>query len=288
MTEIKFFKQHQQQIKRRLTGLKVIYTDLDGTLLNDKGSLLKDSNGRFYLGAVEGIHKLQQRGIDLVLVSGRNKTQLRYNAQMMGLKNYIAELGSELVYELGKEVRVTFDDSHIDYDITYGGKDLKKIIRLLKKNFPHKIEGKMEWSRYRSYNALFFGEIDLARANQLLRENGYGNLALVENGKSGLVDLDLEVKDLYIYNLMPRGVSKAKAIALDKKVRKIETGQCIALGDSPADIDMASEVEYFFLMGDSLKKDGDFIHKLAKYDNILVTNGEMNRGWTEVISYLLE
>ena len=143
----------------------MIYSDLDGTLFNDQGCLIKDAEEKFYFDAVELIDDIGQRGWDLVIVSGRNKHQLRYNAQMIGVKNYIAELGSELVYDLGKEVHVTFDDTKGCYDLTYGSKDLIKIIDMVMEEFPGKIESRMEWSRYRSYNALFLGEVDLRRAN---------------------------------------------------------------------------------------------------------------------------
>jgi len=284
--KLKFFKDHKQEIKNNLLGLKVIYTDLDGTLLNDRGCLIKDGDDHYFLGAVDCIRKIGEKGIDLVLASGRNKTQLRYNAQMIGAKNYIAELGCELVYDLGRDVRVTFDSKKINYQTTYGGKDLIRIIDILKDAFPGKIEGRVEWSKYRSYNALFFGEIDLARANKLLKEKGYQGLHLVENGKSALVDLNLDVNTLFIYNLMPEGVDKAAAVALDRKIRGIPSSQCIALGDSPADLSMAGEVGYFFLMGDCLKEDDDFLRKLSCYDNIYLTSQKMNRGWVEVIDYL--
>ncbi len=286
MAEVKQFKHFMQKIKNGLAPLKIIYTDLDGTLLNDQGCLIKDGHGRYFLEGVECIKKIGEKNIDMVLVSGRNKTQLRYNAQMLGLKNYIAELGCELVYDLGKDVRVTFDAKKIDYAITHGGKDLASIIHILKQAFPKKIEGKVEWSQYRSYNALFFGEIDLSKANQLLKEKGFGGLCLVENGKSALVNLDLDVKNLYIYNLMPKGVDKAQAIALDRKIRGVSKNQCIALGDSITDISMAREVGYFFLMGGSLKKEPGFLRELGKYDNIYITSHTMNRGWAEVIACL--
>ncbi|MGM0365679.1 MAG: HAD family hydrolase [Actinomycetota bacterium] len=286
MGKLKFFKDHKAKIKGKLPELRVIYTDLDGTILNDRGCLLKDGDNRYFLEAAGCIKRVGEKGIDLVLTSGRNKVQLRYNAQVMGVKNYIAELGCELVYDLGKDVRVTFDAEKINYDTNYGGKDLIRIIDILKGAFPGKIEGKVEWSKYRSYNALFFGEIDLREGNQILKEEGYEGLCLVENGKSALVDLDLDVGALYIYNLMPEGVDKGKAIAMDRKIRGIPLSGCIALGDSIADISMAGEVQFFFLMGDSLKEDGGFLKKLHSYDNIYITSEKMNRGWVEVIDYL--
>jgi len=136
----KFFKDHKKDIKNSIKDLRIIYTDLDGTLFNDQGCAIKDAEDRYYFDAVGLLPAIKQKGIDLVLVSGRDKYQLRYNAQMIGAKNYISELGSELIYDLGKTVRVTFDDKKYVYDLTYGGKDVIEIIELLMGEFPGRIE----------------------------------------------------------------------------------------------------------------------------------------------------
>lgn len=283
----RLFRDSKKEIKENLKDLKVIYTDLDGTLFNDRGCIIKNKKGDYYFEAVELLSEIARKNWDVVLVSGRNKFQLKYNAQIIGLKNYIAELGSELVYNLGKEVYATFDRQKIKYDLTYEGKDLIKIIELFKKNFPDKIESKMEWSRYRSHTVLFFGEINLNFANKLLKKEGYGELVLVDNGLSSLVELDLDIERLHIYNLMPDGVNKAKGIKLDKKIRNFDINNCIALGDSLEDLKMAGEVKYFFLMGNALEHKEMILDELDKYNNVYVTDGVMNKGWAEVIEYLV-
>ena len=290
MGEMKYrlFKDNKKNIKENLKDLKVIYSDLDGTLLNDRGCLIKDHKNDYYFDTVRFLPLAAEKNWDIVLTSGRNKFQLRYNAQMIGLKNYIAELGAELVYNLGEEVYVTFDRKVVKHDLTYGGKDLIKIIELFKENFPGKIESNMDWSRYRSYNALFFGEINLYEANKLLENEGYKGLIMADNGILSLVDLDLSVERLHGYNLMPSGVNKANGIKLDKKIRNFDTHNCIALGDSLEDLKMAAEVEYFFLMQNALGHKDVMLNELRKYNNVFITNDPMNRGWAEVIGYLVD
>ena len=285
--EYRSFKHYKKEIKKNLGDLKVIYTDLDGTLFNDRGCIIKDKKGSYYLEAVKLLPAISKKNWDVVLVSGRNKYQLRYNAQMIGLKNYISELGSELIYNLGEKIYTTFDHKKIKYDFTYKGRDLMKIIELFKTNFPNKIESKMEWSMYRSFNMLFFGEIDLDVANKLLKSKGYRDLVMVDNGYSLLEDLDLDIGKLHIYNLMPLGVDKAKGIKLDKKIRNLDTGNCIALGDSLEDLKMAGEVKYFFLMVNAFEDREAILDAVGKYDNIYVTEGVMNKGWVEIMGYLV-
>jgi HAD superfamily hydrolase (TIGR01484 family) len=285
--EYRLFKDHREEIKKGLNDLKVIYTDLDGTLFNDRGCIVKDKDEHYYLEAVRLLPAVSKKNWDIVLVSGRNKYQLRYNAQMIGLKNYISELGSELVYDLGEKVYTTFDHKKIKYDFTYKGRDLIKIVEILKSHFPNKVESKLEWSMYRSYNVLFFGEIDLDEANRLLKSRGYGDLVMVDNGYSLLEHLDLDVERLHIYNLMPSDVNKGEGIKLDKKIRNFEKDNCIALGDSLEDLKMAGEVKYFFLMENAFEDREAIMAALANYDNIFVTESAMNKGWVEVMGYLV-
>ena len=233
------------------------------------------------------LEKIASQGWDLVLVSGRNKLQMRYNSMLLGAKNYISELGSEMVYDLGKEVHVAFDNSDYKYEIARGGRDLVRIISLLKEAFPGRIDSRIEWSMERTYNALFLGDVDLNRANEILSANGYEGLTLADNGFSKFMDLNLDVELLRIYNLMPKGVDKSCAIKLDKKLRGLNASNCIALGDSAEDLKMAKEVHAFFLMKDTIERDSDILDSLKNYENVFVTSRSMNRGWAEVIKYLV-
>jgi HAD superfamily hydrolase (TIGR01484 family) len=282
----KYFKDHLQEIKEGIKQLKVIYSDLDGTLFNDQGCLIKDAENNYYFEAVRLLEKVKARGWDLVIVSGRNKHTLRYNAQMIGVENYISELGSELIYGLGKEVHVTFDDSDC-HDITYGSKDLVRIIDLMMEEFPGKIESRMEWSRYRSYNGLFLGDVDLEKANKVLWDAGYKGLVFLDNGISKLMETSLDIEKMHIINLMPAGVNKANGLAMDKKIRNFTRENCIALGDSPEDLKMAPEVKYFFLMVNALEHKEELNGELKKHDNVYITEKAMNHGWHEVIGSLL-
>jgi HAD superfamily hydrolase (TIGR01484 family) len=288
MAVYKFFKDSKNEIKESLKDLKVIYTDLDGTLFNHRGCIIKDHRDDYYFDALKLLARIADKNLDVVLVSGRNKFQLRYSAQIVGLKNYISELGAELVYDLGEEVYVTFDDDRAKYDLTYEGKDLMRITEILKKSFPGKIESKKVLSMHRSHNALFFGEINLAEANKILKNEGYTGLTIVDNGFSSLIELGLDIERLHIYNLMPEGVDKSNGIKLDKKMRNFGTENCIALGDSLEDLKMAGEVKYLFIMQNALEHKEELRGEINKYSNIYITEGAMNRGWHEVIAYLVD
>ena len=87
---------------------------------------------------------------------------------------------------------------------------------------------------------------------------------------------------------MPRWVDKSSAIKLDKKLRNFKDKNCIALGDSIEDLKMTPAVKYFFLMRDAIERDGDILNSLRNFDNVFVTVHRMNRGWAEVMKYLVD
>jgi hydroxymethylpyrimidine pyrophosphatase-like HAD family hydrolase len=70
--EYRLFKDHREEIKKGLNDLKVIYTDLDGTLFNDRGCIVKDKDEHYYLEAVRLLPAVSKKNWDIVLVSGRN------------------------------------------------------------------------------------------------------------------------------------------------------------------------------------------------------------------------
>jgi len=288
INNLKYFNDYKEEIRNNLGDIKVIYTDMDGTILNNKGCLIMDAEDNYFMGAVEQLKNLSSKNIDVVLVSGRNKMQLKYNAQMMNLKNYIAEIGSEVVYDLGKEVHTTYDKSKLKYDFASLGPDLDKVAKLLKNAFPGQIEYRAEWNRYRSTNVLFLGEVDLKKANKLLAENGYGDSVLINNGPTSLYPTLLNLDKVYFYNLMPKGVDKSSGVKLDKKIRHFSKENCIALGDSLEDLKIANEVRYFFLMNNNFQSEKDVLDALPEYENVFISEKRMNQGWAEVIGYLFK
>ena len=288
INNLKYFNDYKEEIRNNIGEIKVVYTDMDGTILNNRGCLIMDDEDNYYMGAVEQLKNLSSKNIDVVLVSGRNKMQLRYNAQMMNLKNYIAEIGSEVVYDLGREVHTTYDKSKLKHEFASLGPDLDKVADLLKKAFPLQIEYKADWNRYRSTNVLFLGNINLEKANKLLEENGYGDSVLINNGTTSLYPSCLDLDKMYFYNLMPKGVDKSSGVRLDKEIRTLSSENCIALGDSPEDLKIAGEVKYFFLMNNDFLSEKDILEVLPGYENVFISEKKMNRGWAEVIGYLFK
>ena len=89
----------------------------------------------------------------------------------------------------------------------------------------------------REVSHLFRGAADAAAADALLAEHGHGHLRLLDNGPA--------------LHLLPRDVSKARAVAAHLRARGLAPEAAIAVGDSAEDLAVAGAVGAFWLVGNA-------------------------------------
>src|SRR5439155_22493563 len=80
----------------RPVTIRALYADLDGTLLGPGGSLYATPSGLSDRGA-SALATLHGAGVDLVLVSGRTRDQMREAGRILFARAAIAELGALIV-----------------------------------------------------------------------------------------------------------------------------------------------------------------------------------------------
>src|SRR5690625_6541164 len=78
-------------------AIRVVYTDLDGTMLGPAGSLLTGPDGSPSLAAAQALVKAADAGLSVVPVSGRQADLLWHDARILGLDSGIAEAGSVII-----------------------------------------------------------------------------------------------------------------------------------------------------------------------------------------------
>jgi len=269
-------------VRRLLSRVRVVYTDLDGTMMGPGGCFFRDVSGDFTLRPARALLETLRRGVDVVPVSGRSGSQMRESARLLGLRNYIAELGVELVYDLGE--RVVFNAGG------FAGRceDLYRAIQetgapdFLLRRYRGRLEYHTPWSEWRDCTPLFRGLVDLEEANRLLEER-FPGLVLVDNGVLPRTSPTLEVPEVHAYHLVPRGVSKERAVAEDMRRRGFERSEAVAVGDSEADLAFAGVVGVFFLVRNGLYANPGMIPRLREMDNVVVTEGLLNLGWAEAV-----
>ena len=87
----------------------------------------------------------------------------------------------------------------------------------------------------------------------------------------------------HAYHLVPKIVSKANAVAAHARARGFDPAECIAVGDSVEDLEVAAAVGRFFVVANGPERDPGLRAALAAWDNATVTEGAMGDGFYEAV-----
>ena len=88
----------------RLPPVRVLYTDVDGTLVGPLGNLLWNGSRIPTLAAAEALVRAAREGLEIVPLTGRSRATMSELCRVLGLPSWICELGAIRVYERGEEV----------------------------------------------------------------------------------------------------------------------------------------------------------------------------------------
>jgi phosphoglycolate phosphatase len=235
--------------------VRVLYADVDGTLVGPGGSLfaaIPEGSTARGAAALAAIH---EAGVELVLVSGRTRQQLREAARILGATAYVAELGAFLVERGDPDVVVPNLGAFESGSRSAG--PFAAMVRsgagaFLLDRYAGRLEPHAPWAfEHREATMLLRGHLDLDEATDALAGAGYGWLELRDNGIIRRSIEGLDVGEVHAYHLVPRGVNKASAVALHRGRHGLRAEDTAAIGDSPADLDLAGEVGTVFLVANA-------------------------------------
>jgi hydroxymethylpyrimidine pyrophosphatase-like HAD family hydrolase len=235
-------------------AIRTVYADLDGTLLGPGGSLFAASRPRGVTSeAALAVAALEGAGIDLVLVSGRTLEQTREAARIVGARAFIAEAGGIVVFlQSGREEALPADGARRGKESAFEAILRTGAAGFLLESFAGRLEphGPGAFLPHEA-SLLLRGRVDVTEARSLLQANGYGWLTLSDNGilSAGSERFPwLDSSEVHAYHLHPAPVTKRAAVAVHRTRRGLEPDECIAVGDSPSDLDMAAEVAAVFVV----------------------------------------
>jgi hydroxymethylpyrimidine pyrophosphatase-like HAD family hydrolase len=259
-------------------GLKVLYTDLDGTLLGPGGSLFAAADGAPSGEAASALLALRRAGVELVLMSGRTRRGLHEAARVLGVSTYLAELGAIVVLD-GDDViqeRGAFPGpGRVADALASSG-----VAGLLLERFPGRLESVAPWAEV---SAMFQGFVDVGEVEAVLGGTGFGWLAFHDNGRLRRRLPELDVPEVHAYHLLPRGISKASAVRRHRELRGVAREATAAVGDSIADLAVAEEVGRFFLVANGREAIGD----APLPPNARVTERAHGEGFAEAVRSVL-
>ena len=267
-------------------ALRCVYTDLDGTLLGHRGSLFRDADGDFSLLQARALEACARTDVEVVPISGRRRPQVAEITRLMGQSAYIFEAGCAV--SIDGETTEIFGALEHSNDNTIAQQLLDAgLPDMLFERFPGRLEWHTPWHTDRVYSHLFRGLIDVDEANALLVSSGRDDLRVLDNGAIGRPMEGLDVT--HVYHLVPKEASKAGAAEIHMRARGYDREQCIAVGDSLEDLDLAHVVDRFFVPANGPERDRRLAEAISKLGNVTVTEGKMGDGFYEaVVSTLAE
>jgi hydroxymethylpyrimidine pyrophosphatase-like HAD family hydrolase len=262
-------------------ALRCVYTDLDGTLLGRFGSLFRNAEGHFSMLQARALEACFRADVEVVIKSGRREPQVLEDARLMGQTAYIYEAGCAVMID--GETTVLIGEFEPDEGRTvYETIVDRGVPDLLFDHFAPRLEYHAPWHTLRQHSHLFRGKIDVAEANDLLEREGHGTLKLIDNGAI-VRQMDGVEGRAHAYHLMPAAASKAGAVAFHQRARGYAPEECIAIGDSVEDLQVAPVVGRFFVPANGPARDAGLKEAIAKVPNVTVTEGAMGDGVYEAI-----
>jgi phosphoglycolate phosphatase len=249
-------------------AIRCVYTDLDGTLLGRGASLFRTDEGDFTLLAARALEACHRADVEVVIKSGRRRVQVMEDARLIGQSSYIFEVGAGLVVD-GETTFLTGDfqpregESVHDQIAATGAPDL------LLGRYEGRLEYHAPFHIGREVSHVFRGRVDAGEANELLAAEGHAALRLVDNGEIEL--------GTHTFHLIPAEVSKARAVAAHMRARGYVREECVGVGDSAEDLDVAEVVGRLFLVANAVVGD------TSRFSNVERTEAAMSEGFYEAV-----
>ena len=282
-----------------LRKVKVLYTDIDGTVLGKRGCLLVDGSNNPSADTAAAIVEANLfAGLEIVPCTGRSVTQLIEISRLCGWDDFIGEAGAvrsywhadagyrENVYDtLGwsADLCATLSDDNTPLDVINASGAMERLFAA----FPGQIEYHSPWNVDRRATNVLRGRVDPGAANELFVDLAVP-ITLVENGvisPSGHSLID-DGEPVRAYHLAPTGATKGEAIRADLKRRGIGRDEALMVGDGLADLECAPEVAAVFMLANSLKAP-QMAATIEAVPNAYVTDGAQGEGWAQLVRAIL-
>jgi HAD superfamily hydrolase (TIGR01484 family) len=249
-------------------GVRCVYTDLDGTLLGRGASLFRTAEGEFTLLAARALEACHRAGAEVVIKSGRRRAQVMEDARLLGQSSYIFEVGAAMVID-GETTFLTGDLQPRDGESVHDQIAATGAPELLLARYDGRLEYHTPFHLGREVSHVFRGSVDAQEANELLAAEGHSALRLVDNGEIAPAT--------HTFHLIPAGVSKAAAVSAHMRARGYAPEECIAVGDSREDLDVARVVGRLFLVANAVVGDS------SAFPNVERTEAAMSEGFYEAV-----
>jgi hypothetical protein len=266
---------------------RIVYTDLDGTMVGPRGSFWHTAGRELTAAPAAALLDLHRAGVPLVLVSGRTFEQVIEASRIFAADGAIAELGATVAWDAGRGVhrlRGEFPEGFGDQTPMAAMAELGIVEELIAEH-PGRLEWHAPWHRTHDVDALLRGRVDPLAVDAWLAEHDLGWLTLKDNGAipaTSRMTLDDDPLPPHVFHLMPRGITKGVAIAWDLERRGLSPEDAVAIGDSVSDLEMAPAVSRLWITANGASVDG-MRGLIDAVPNASVTDAAMGEGWAQAV-----
>lgn len=266
------------------TTIKIVYSDMDGTMVGPRGCFLRAADGSLSLEPSRALLDLLAAGIELVLVSGRTGPQLAEAVRIFGGDGFVGELGAVIGWNFGLEHEVLHGAMPEEFHGVplMDALESRGLLDELLATYAGKLEFHAPWHLGHEADVMLSGLVDVAEVELWLADRGFAWLRLHDNGRlppaAGLMP---DGSQQHVYHLMADGITKGTGVAADLARRGLAASQAIAIGDSRSDLLMAPHVHRFFLTAN-----GAHVFPGAP-DNVTLCQDMNGLGWAEAVRWAL-
>ena len=190
------------------------------------------------------------------------------DARLLGQTSYIFEVGAAMVVD-GETTFLTGDLQPRDGESVHDQIAATGAPDLLLSRYDGRLEYHAPFHVGREVSHVFRGSLDAREANELLAAEGHSELRLVDNG-------EIE-PGTHTFHLIPAVVSKAAAVSAHMRARGYAPEECVAVGDSREDLEVARVVGRLFLVANAVAGD------TSAFPNVERTEAAMSEGFYEAI-----
>jgi hydroxymethylpyrimidine pyrophosphatase-like HAD family hydrolase len=275
-------------------------------MLAPGGRLLANNAGEPSTALAEALVALARAGVGVTIVTGRNRTQGIEIMRLLNLSDFLGEMGTLIVhglgplgqtyYSLGDWSSVTLAPGLAPGELPVGKTPYQVlaqngVVERLLQAFAGKLEPHVPYGDAREVTRSLRGYVDKSSIEAFFAHEELP-LQLLDNGlihprEHSLVD----VEQIHSYHLMPRGASKALAVAADITRRGLRREQTIAIGDAIGDVQMGEETGSLVVVRNALKADTVAFALEARVQAArptYCTEGFTADGWVEFAHALLK
>ena len=255
---------------------KLIALDMDGTLLN--------SHNRVSKRTYEAIKKAEEKGVSVILATGRLYESAKYYVEKLGLKNPIISSNGALVHDI---------DGNVIYENLLGNKSLEEVLKILEdhKLYYHLYTTDTVYSKtiklemLKKFYSDFQGELlintETFKDYRELLGLKFNKLLSISESKEKLSKLEkdlkrigkIEVTSSLANNLeiMNENVSKKTALKYLSKRLNIRPMEIVTIGDNKNDISMIEYAGLGIAMGNAtniVKLKADYVTDTNNDDGV--------------------